>query len=124
MLRFRELIFIFYCSGDTEFYCQLINLYVEKVVVYYDHAEFYLNTLISVILKGELDRTLGIGEDETLVKYMTKCDHVVVEALKSIELKTTKEGTAIGSSFEKYKEKKADNPLNKQGLSTFIVSNI
>lgn len=108
-----------YRSGDKELYRQLINLYVEKVIVYYDHVEFYLNTLPADILKGELDRSLGIKEDETLIEYMTRCDPAIIEALKSIESSGRKEGAVIDSTLEKYKEKKADNPLNKQGLSTF-----
>ena len=71
-------------SGDKEFYRQLINLYVDKVVVYYDHIEFYLNTLPADILRGELDRSLGIGEDETLVSYMMKYDPEIVEAIACI----------------------------------------
>ena len=50
---------------------------------------------------------------------MTRCDPTIIEALKSIESSVRKEGAVIDSTLEKYKEKKADNPLNKQGLSTF-----
>ena len=42
------------------------------------------------ILRGELDRSLGIGEDETLVDYMQKCDPTIIDALKSIESNTKK----------------------------------
>ena len=109
-----------YRSGDKELYRQLINLYVDKVVVYYDHVEFFLNTLPSDILKGELDRSLGIGEDETLVDYMQKCDPTIIDALKSIESNTKKGGTAIGGTPDAYKEKKADKRAKNARLSTFI----
>ncbi len=87
--------------------------------MYYDHVKFFFNTPPSDILKDELDRSLGIGEEETLIEYMTKCDPAIIEALKSIESSGRKEGAVGGSTLEKYKEKKADNPLNKQGLSAF-----
>ena len=109
-----------YRSGDKELYRQLINLYVDKVVVYYDHVEFFLNTLPSDILRGELDRSLGIGEDETLVDYMQKCDPTIIEALKSIESNTKKGGTANGGTPDAYKEKKADKRAKNARLSTFI----
>jgi len=63
-----------YLSGDGEMHRQLLNLYLDKVVVYYDHIEFHLNTLPSDILRSEIDRSLGIGEAETLVEHMMQCE--------------------------------------------------
>ena len=59
-----------YRSGDKELYRQLINLYLDKVVVHYDHIEFYLNTLPTDILRDEINRTLGIGEEDILEAYI------------------------------------------------------
>ena len=44
--------------------------------------------------------------------------------IKYIESIGRKEGAVNDSTLEKYKEKKADNPLNKQGLSTFSVKGL
>ena len=107
-----------YRSGDTELYRQLINLYVDRIVVYYDHIEFYLNTLPADILKGELDRSLGIGEDETLVSYMMKYDPEIVEAIASLEPRETRGAVTISDSPVTYK-KRADNSSEKEKLSTF-----
>ena len=60
---------------------------------------------------------------EILICSSTGCSSCgsdkIIEALKSIESSGRKEGAVIDSTLEKYKEKKADNPLNNQGLSTF-----
>ena len=109
-----------YRSGDKNLYRQLIHLYVDKIIVYYDHVEFYLNTLPADILKGELDRSLGIGEEEGLVEYMMRCDPSIVEALKTLESNQKKMGTVDDGTHEAYKRKKAENPLKINELSTFI----
>ncbi|MBQ2272847.1 MAG: recombinase family protein [Clostridia bacterium] len=109
-----------YRSGDKNLYRQLIHLYVDKIIVYYDHVEFYLNTLPADILKGELDRSLGIGEEETLVDYMMRCDPSIVEALKTLESNQKKMGTVDDGTHGAYKRKKAENPLKINELSTFI----
>ena len=109
-----------YRSGDKNLYRQLIHLYVDKIIVYYDHVEFYLNTLPADILKGELDRSLGIGEEESLVEYMMRCDPSIVEALKTLESNQKKMGTVDDGTHEAYKRKKAENPLKINELSTFI----
>ena len=92
-----------YRSGDKNLYRQLIHLYVDKIIVYYDHVEFYLNTLPSDILKGELDRSLGIGEEESLVEYMMRGDPNIVNALKALDAsnKKTEKGVTVsdGNSF-------------------------
>ena len=92
-----------YRSGDKNLYRQLIHLYVDKIIVYYDHVEFYLNTLPADILKGELDRSLGIGEEESLVEYMMRGDPNIVNALKALDdaNKKTEKGVTVsdGNSF-------------------------
>ena len=108
-----------YRSGDKELYRQLINLYVDKVVVYRDHVEFFLNTLPADILKGELDRSLGIGEEESLIDYMQRCDPTIIEALKAVGSTTKKGGTADSGTSENHDEKKADNQAKNDRLSTF-----
>lgn len=54
-------------------------------------------------MKGELDRSLGIGEEESLVEYMMRCDPNIANALKTLDdanKKTEKGVTARnGNSF-------------------------
>ena len=105
-------------SGDKELHRQLINLYLDRVIVYYDHIEFYLNTLPADILKDEINRSLGIGEKETLVDYIIKNEPTIADAIYNEKLKQ-KKGTTSQDSPENY-IKKADNPLKISELSTFV----
>ena len=105
-------------SGDKELHRQLINLYLDRVIVYYDHIEFYLNTLPADILKDEINRSLGIGEKETLVDYIIKNEPTLADAIYNVNLKK-KKGAVSNDSSENY-IKKADNPLKISELSTFI----
>ena len=104
-------------SGDKELHRQLINLYLDRVIVYYDHIEFYLNTLPADILKDEISRSLGIGEKETLVDYIMKNEPTLADAIYNEKLKK-KKGTVSNDSPENY-IKKADNPMKISELSTF-----
>ena len=106
-----------YRSGDKELYRQLINLYLDKVVVHYDHIEFYLNTLPTDILRDEINRTLGIGEEETLVEYMIRCNPKIIDALRSLD--NNNKGVTAESSNSDFYIKKDDNPSEIDRLSTF-----
>ena len=81
----------------------VLNEHENRTVRIYDHVEFYLNTLPADILKGELDRSLGIGEEKSLVEYMMRCDPNIVNALKSLHdaNNKTEKGVAVsnGNSF-------------------------
>lgn len=107
-----------YNSGDKELYRQLINLYLDKIVVHYDHVEFYLNTLPADILRDEIDRSLGIGNEESLIDYVIRCEPEIINAIASLHGETKKGGTANGSTSDFYKNK-ADNRDENDRLSTF-----
>jgi len=91
------------------------------VVVYFDHIEFYLNTLPADILRGEIDRSLGIGEDETLVEHMMRCDPQIMDAMRKLADKGANKNGAVtdsGDSSDFY-IKKADKSTKNAELSTF-----
>lgn len=111
-----------YLSGDVEMHRQLLNLYLDKVVVYYDHIEFYLNTLPSDILRGEIDRSLGIRENETLVEHIMRCDPRIIEAMHSLVSKSQNNEGAVtdsGDSSDFYGETR-ENPPRNGGFSPFF----
>ena len=87
-----------FMSGDIEIQRKLMNMYLDKIVVYYNHIEFYLNALPTDILKEEIDRTLGIGEEETLVEYMVRCEPQIIEMINN----KNKNGTAENGSPKNY----------------------
>ena len=111
-----------YLSGDVEMHRQLLNLYLDKVVVYNDHIEFYLNPLPADILRGEIDRSLGIGEEETLVEHMMRCEPQIMDAMRKLTGKGTNKDGAVtdsGGSSDLHR-KKADKSAKNAELSTFI----
>ena len=111
-----------YLSGDVEMHRQLLNLYLDKVVVYYDHIEFYLNTLPADILRGEIDRSLGIGENETLVEHMMRCEPQIMDTMRKLASKGANKDGAVtdrGDSSD-FHRKKADKSAKNAELSTFI----
>lgn len=50
------------------------------------------------ILKEEIDRTLGIGEEEILVEYMVRCEPQIIEMINN----KNKNGTAENGSPQNY----------------------
>jgi len=108
-----------YLSGDVEMHRQLLNLYLDKVVVYYDHIEFYLNTLPADILRGEIDRSLGIGEDETLVEHMMRCDPQIMDVLRKLVNKKDNGAVTDSGDSSDFHRKKADKSAKNAELSTF-----
>ncbi len=93
-----------FMSGDIEIQRKLMNMYLDKIVVYYNHIEFYLNALPTDILKEEIDRTLGIGEEETLVEYMVRCEPQIIEMINN----KNKNGTAENGSPKNYAKNEND----------------
>ncbi len=110
-----------YLSGEVEMHRQLLNLYLDKVVVYNDHIEFYLNTLPADILRGEIDRSLGIGDDETLVEHMMRYEPQIMDAMRKLTGKNKNKDGAVtdsGGSSDLHR-KKADKSTKNAELSTF-----
>ncbi len=63
--RAREM----YRSDSKELHRQLLQLYLDHVVVYREHVEVYLNTLPTDILLGETERSTGLKNGESLVNF-------------------------------------------------------
>lgn len=115
-----------YLCGGTDANRQLINLYLDKMVVYQEHIEFYLNTLPVSILQKEVSRaTDGIEDGDSLLTFMIKNDPDFIGSIleyskKSIYYKEKKEASkSDASGYIKKQEKKADICPEKSKLSTF-----
>ena len=89
---------------------------------YNDHIEFYLNTIPADILRGEIDRSLGIGDEETLVEHMTRCEPQIMNAMRKLASKGANMDGAVTDSggSSDFHRKKADKSAKNGELSTFI----
>lgn len=102
-------------SGDVDIHRWLLNLYLDKVVVYNNHIEFYLNTLPADILRGEIDRPLGIVEDETMVEHLMRCEVQIMDAIRKLASKGANKNGAVtdsGASSDLHR-KKVDKSAQK-----------
>ncbi len=112
--RAREM----YLSDSEEMHRQLLQLYLDRVVVYREHIEVYLNTLPSDILRGETERSTGLKNGESLVNYLSVEEPK--KGLSSHDTEQTEKGavTDSGGSSDLHR-KKADKSAKNAELSTF-----
>jgi len=119
-----------YLCGGTEERRQLINLYLDKVVVYQEHIEFFLNTLPVSILKREVSRaTEELDDGDSLLTFMLKNNpHFEGEMLGYSEKtprsyyyhkEKTEASDPDASGYINSQKEKADNRPETGKLSTF-----
>ena len=91
----------------------------SDIHTYNEHIEFYLNTLPADILRGEIDRSLGIGEDETLVEHMMRYDPQIMDVLRKLVNKKDNGAVTDSDGSSDFYIKKADKSTKNAELSTF-----
>ncbi len=117
-------------TGGMEGRRQLISLYLDKVVVYKEHIEFFLNTLpVSILKQGILRATEETDGGDNLLKFMIKSEPDFIKNMihlnrRRMIFKENYEASDTDASgyieCRQNNEKKADNQPETGKLSTFI----